>query len=78
VEGAESGTSVSSSQPPNSTEESPGTAGASPPVVQEVGAPSRQRELPFTGSEVPLFVLAGCAALAMGVLLRRNPGRGVR
>jgi hypothetical protein len=79
VEGAEeSGTPMPPSQPPNSTEESPGTAGASPPVVQEVGAASRQRELPFTGSEVPLFVLAGCAALAMGALLRRNPRRGVR
>jgi LPXTG-motif cell wall-anchored protein len=32
----------------------------------------QQRQLPFTGSEVPLIVIAGAAAIAAGALLRRR------
>ena len=48
-----------------------GNAAGRPQVV-EAGAAAQQKELPFTGSDVPLIVFAGAAAIAAGALLRRR------
>jgi hypothetical protein len=55
----------------------PRAAGAEAPVTRETGAAAQRRELPFTGGDVGLIVLAGAAALAAGALLRRS-ARAVR
>jgi LPXTG-motif cell wall-anchored protein len=46
--------------------------------VREAGAAVQQRELPFTGSDVPLIIIAGAAAIAAGALLRRCTDGGMR
>lgn len=52
------------------------TTGPSAPtgvrVRREAGAAVQQRQLPFTGVELPLIIIAGAAALAAGALLRRG------
>jgi hypothetical protein len=56
-----------------------GTAGASAPVtIRRADAALEQRQLPFTGAELPLIALIGMAALATGALLRRGSTRTVR
>jgi hypothetical protein len=63
------GTQLSGSAP------GPGvTTGASAPsrVTREAGATSLQRQLPFTGAELPLTIIAGVTALVAGALLRRR------
>jgi hypothetical protein len=46
--------------------------------VREAGAAMQQRQLPFTGSEVPLIVIAGATAIAAGALLRRRVDGAMR
>jgi hypothetical protein len=57
-----------------------GSAGASTRVTIRRGADAdlEQRQLPFTGAELPLIALIGTAALAAGALLRRGSTRTVR
>jgi hypothetical protein len=38
----------------------------------------QQRQLPFTGYELPLIAIAGVAAIGAGVLLRRRVDGAVR
>lgn len=47
-------------------------------VTREAGVAVQQRQLPFTGAELPLVIIAGAAALAAGALLRRSTQGAVR
>jgi nicotinate-nucleotide--dimethylbenzimidazole phosphoribosyltransferase len=65
--------------PQESTTQPGGLPGTSPPTaVSHRASAQSQRQLAFTGADLPLIAFLGAAALAAGTLLRRRNGLLVR